>query len=548
MTTPAAAERIFLGGSILTMEREFERVEALAIGGGRILAAGAKDDVLVLRGPKTEVIELGERALMPGFIDGHGHLAKVASSLGFANLAAPPVGNVSSIEDLVRELTQFAANQAGGADDWIIGRGYDPAFLSEGRHPTRDDLDRVSRERPIYITHVSGHLSVANSLALQMAGIGDDSVDPPGGVIRRIAGTRNPDGVLEESAMGPFNTGIIPAPSGETERAQLAGAQRLYAAHGLTTAQEGAMFPAEQVRLESAAAEGRLTIDVVGYAFWANARAMLAGRQTGTYSGRLKLGGMKLMLDGSPQGKTAWLREPYHVVPEGQSADYRGYAAMPDEQAEALTETAYREGWQVIAHCNGDEAAEQFVRCIERAEAAHPGHDRRPVMIHAQTVRDDQLDRMPALGMLPSFFASHVYYWGDYHRDSALGPQRAARISPTRSAADRGLRFNLHNDSPVVPPDVLRLIWCAVERQTQSGKTLGAEQAISPMAALRAVTIDAAYAHFEEGQKGSLRAGKTADLVILGADPTRVSSSEIAGIPVLTTIKDGATIFEQGGA
>lgn len=303
------------------------------------------------------------------------------------------------------------------------------------------------------------------------------------------------------------------------------------------------MFPAEQAMLEAAAEAGRLSLDVVGYAFWAQARAMLSGKTTGEYRGRFKLGGMKLMLDGSPQGKTAWLTKPYEVIPEGQPTDYCGYPAMPDEQAVGLTEAAYRQGWQLIAHCNGDAAGDQYLRAISAATAAHPGHDRRSVMIHAQTVREDQLDRMAGLGVLPSFFASHVYYWGDYHRDSVLGEERARRISPLRSAANRGMRFNLHNDSPVVPPDMMRLVWCAVERRTRSGQLLGPEYALTVEEALRAITIDAAYAYFEEDQKGSIAPGKLADLVILEADPTRVAPADVAGVRVLETIKDGATIF-----
>ncbi len=535
MNEPAVADRIFLGGPILTMEGR-RRVEAVAIGGGVILAAGGERDVLELRGRGTEVTELGERALLPGFVDGHGHIAKLASNLGQVNLAAPPVGSVTDIDSLVSAL-----QQARGVGEWILGRGYDPAFLAEGRHPTRHDLDRVSGERPVYVSHVSGHLAVANSVALARAGIAGVTPDPPGGVIRREEGTGEPDGVLEEAAMGFFARGLIPAPTPEVERAQLAEAQRIYAAAGLTTAQEGAMFPLEQALVESVAAEGGLLLDVVGYPFWAQAAAMMNGREPGRYEGRFRVGGMKLMLDGSPQGKTAWLTEPYHEPPEGQGPEYRGYAAMPDEQAIGLAEMAYRDGWQVIAHCNGDAAADQFLRVVERVGA--PADGRRPVMIHAQTVREDQLDRMVELGVLPSFFASHVYYWGDYHRDSVLGPERARRISPLASAARRGLRFNLHNDAPVVPPDVMRLVGCAVERRTRSGAVLGEEQRIGVAEALRAVTIDAAYAHFEEDRKGSIEVGKVADLVVLEADPTVVGVGEIAGVRVVETVKDGRTVW-----
>ena len=538
------ADLIFFGGPILTMEADEPVPEAVAVASGTILALGSKERIFELRGPATEMVDLAGRALLPGFIDGHGHIANVASSLGAANLSAPPVGEVTDIESLLETLRRFIRERNIPPGSWVSGRGYDPAFLKEGRHPTRDDLDRVSEEHPIHIGHVSGHLASANSLALAIAGIGAETVPPPGGVIRRRPGRLEPDGVLEESAMGLL-TPNIPLPTDEQRLDDLDEAQRIYAASGITTAQEGAMFPAQQALLERAAAEGRLFLDVAGYAFWAQARVMLEGRDIGVYSGRYKNAGMKLMLDGSPQGKTAWLSEPYHVIPEGQPVDYCGYPSMPDEQAAGLVDRAYSSGWPVISHCNGDASADQLIAAVRAASAAHPGMDRRTVMIHAQTVREDQLDAMAELGMLPSFFASHVYYWGDFHRDSVLGPERAARISPMRSAQRRGLRFNLHNDSPVVPPDILRLVWCAAARRTRSNQILGADQAISVPEALRAVTLDAAYAHFEEDSKGSIAPGKLADLVVLSADPTAVGLEEIQSIEVVATLKEGVVVHGE---
>ena len=216
------ADRIFLGRNILTMEHDRPRADALAVANGRIVAVGAQTDVLSLRGPRTQVTELRDHALLPGFVDGHGHLASVASSLGFANLAPAPVGTVEDIPGLLAELRKRLPDRQPG--EWILGRGYDPAYLVEGRHPTRDDLDRVSGEHPIYISHVSGHLAVANSLALAMAGITESTANPPGGVIQRRTGMSEPNGVLEEAAMGPFNAGLIPPPSTATAHAQLAEA------------------------------------------------------------------------------------------------------------------------------------------------------------------------------------------------------------------------------------------------------------------------------------------------------------------------------------
>jgi predicted amidohydrolase YtcJ len=538
-----AAEVLFTGGSILTMDAAAPRVAAVAVANGRIAARGAIADCEAVAGPGTKRVDLGRRALLPGFVDGHGHLAKLAEALESADLSAPPVGTVTDIASLIEVLRTFIRERAMPAGQWVTGRGYDNAFLAESRHPTREDLDRVSTQHPIYLSHVSGHLGAANSLALELVGLSASTPNPPGGVIRcRPDG--EPDGVVEENGMGPFNAAIPPA-SEERRRRNLAQAQRIYAASGITTAQEGAMFPAEQALLERAAEAGELLLDVAGYAFWAQAPAMLEGKDRIAYHGRFRTAGMKLMLDGSPQGKTAWLTKPYHVIPDGQPSDYRGYPAMPDERAFELVANAFERGWQVIAHCNGDAAAAQYIAAVRSAAEAHPSTDRRPVMIHAQTVRDDQLEEMVSLDIIPSFFVSHVYYWGDYHRDSVLGPERGARISPLASAERLGLRFNLHNDSPVVPPDIFRLMWCAVTRTTRSGKTLGPEQRVRIERALRAVTIDSAYAHFEEQAKGTIAVGKLADLVVLSADPTGVPAEDLLSIRVEATLKEGALVHGE---
>jgi len=508
--------------------------------GGRIVAAGPAAQAMATAGEGAWKVDLAGRALLPGFVDGHGHLAKLAANMRSANLAPPPVGNVTSIAGLQAALRDHIASRGIAAGGWVRGHGYDPAFLVEARHPTRDDLDQVSRDHPIYISHVSGHLAAANSLAMQLAGVTAATPDPTGGVIRRRPGSGEPDGVFEENAMGLF-ADALPRPSLGEQLDDLDEAQQVYASYGITMAQEGAMFPAEQQVLLRAAEESRLTIDVAGYAFWAMAGEML-GDNARQSRGRFRNAGVKLMLDGSPQGKTAWLTDPYHVPPNGRAPDYRGYPTMPDARVAGVVEMAFEQGWQVIAHCNGDAACEQLIEAVESGRRASPGSDRRTVMIHAQTVREDQLERMAGLDMTPSFFASHVYYWGDYHRDSVLGPARAARISPMRSAHRAGLRFNLHNDAPVVPPDILRLVWCAAARRTRSGKVLGEDQAISVEDALRAVTIDAAWAHFEEGRRGSIEVGKLADLVVLSADPTAVPLEGIPEIRIVATLKEGALV------
>jgi predicted amidohydrolase YtcJ len=248
-------------------------------------------------------------------------------------------------------------------------------------------------------------------------------------------------------------------------------------------------------------------------------------------------------LDGSPQGKTAWLTKPYHVPPEGQAVDYRGYEAVPDDEAVALVNKAFSNGWQILAHCNGDAAADQFIRAIRAATKKYGKADRRPVMIHSQTVRDDQLDEMKELGIIPSFFGMHTYYWGDWHRDSVLGQERAARISPAASALKRGMIFTQHHDAPVALPSSIMILASQVNRTTRSGKVLGREQRVSVMDALKSITINAAYQYFEEKTKGSLEPGKLADFVILDKNPLKIKPMAIKDIKVVETIKEGKPIY-----
>ena len=498
-----------------------------------------------LTGNETRIVDLQGHTILPGFIDAHGHIGQVAALSLFENVASPPVGPVTSIEDLKTRLDAYPVDRRNQTGGWILGLGYDDSLLAEQRHPTKFDLDAVSTEHPIVIMHVSLHLAVANSKALEQAGINAETEDPEGGIIHRVTGSREPDGVLEEHAM--FRVfGSLPQADPEQQLDLLKNAQALYASNGITTAQEGASQPGDFANLRAAAAKGDLYLDVVAYPVWGSIDDMVGTDAVlGTYENRLKVGGVKVVLDGSPQGKTAYLSHPYHVAPPSQDADYRGYPAMPDEDVDRFIETFYSRGWQVLAHANGDAAADQLLNATEKAAAKYPSDDRRTVMIHAQTVRDDQLDRMALLGMIPSFFVAHTHFWGDWHRDSVLGPVRADRISPAHSAAERGITYTFHMDAPVLPPDILRLIWTGVNRITRTGDVLGPAERVSVMDAVKATTINAAYQLFEEDTKGSITPGKLADLIILSDNPLTVDAADIADIQVLETIKEGETVYQR---
>ena len=264
-------------------------------------------------------------------------------------------------------------------------------------------------------------------------------------------------------------------------------------------------------------------------------------QRDGAYDRRLRLGGYKIFLDGSPQSRTAWVRTPYEKT-QGDAPEY-GTSTMTEEAVEEAVLLAARTGRQLLAHCNGDAAAEQYLSACEKAKRAGK-RLKKPVMIHAQLLGTDQIPRLKALGMIPSFFAAHVYHWGDVHIRN-LGLERAGKISPLRSAQKEGLVFTLHQDSPVILPDMLETVWCAAVRKTKAGIVLGAEERISVYEALRAVTWNGAYQYSEETRKGSIAPGKLADFVILDRNPLETEPEALREIQVLETIKEGKTVYRK---
>jgi len=536
-----SADALYLGEHIHTMDPALPRARSLAVRGEKIVCAAGDGACARHRGARTRVVELGSRALVPGFIDSHGHVVMLAGFVDHANVSAPPVGRVQDIAGLQRALRAHLAERAPAPGDWILGWGCDDSLLAERRHPTRADLDAVSRDAPIVVLHVSGHLASANSAALAAAGITAGTPDPPGGRFRRQETTGEPDGVLEETAMFAVlaQSGLMTPPS----PGQLARALDVYAANGFTLVQDGASGPRDIAALERFATEGSPQLDVVYFPIVSDPDQALPSVPLHEFRKRIAWGGVKLVLDGSPQGKTAFLSRPYHVPPPDQGADYRGYPTVSQAFVDAALARFLPAGVPVIAHANGDAAQDMLIDAVEKAAALAPGKDHRSVVIHAQTLRDDQLDRMRVLGMIPSFFSAHTFYWGDWHRDSVIGPIRAARISPTRSARERGIPFTIHNDAPVVPPDAIRLLWATVNRQTRSGQTLGADQRVSALDALRALTANGAHQYFAEHERGTLAPGKLADLVVLSADPLEIDPQRLLELEVVETVSRGQRVF-----
>ena len=355
-------------------------------------------------------------------------------------------------------------------------------------------------------------------------------------------------GLLKEQAF--LGSDKMTGPSQEDVLKAVEQASSLYASYGITTAQDARTREGEYQLLKAAGEAGFLKTDVVSYLAPELAERILPKQfpNKNRYENHLRLGGVKLFLDGSPQGKTAWLSEAYYEAPEGEKRDYRGFPVQDESYVLSVLEQAVKNNWQMNVHANGDEAIEQLIRCYQSAIKKYgKGKELRPVVIHCQTVRMDQLDRMKEIGMMASFFLDHVYYWGDYYYESVLGPERAERISPLKSALDRGIPFTLHQDTPVVPPDVMFSVHNAVNRRTRSGRILGQEERISVKEALKAVTIRGAYQLFEEEQKGSIAPGKKADFVVLKENPLEAGLEKIKDIPVVMTIKEGEVIYENIG-
>lgn len=543
-----AVDRLFVGGTVLTLEEDLPEAEALLLRNGRILAVGTRAALERLARPGAQVTELGGAVVLPGFIDAHGHLAEYVPLWNRADLSPPPVGTVRTLADLVAVLRcelEAAPPEWGMA---LVAHGYDDSQLAERRHPSRAELDAVSTEVPVVVLHASGHLAVVNSVALSRLGLSRHSVDPPGGSFGR-GPDGELDGVLAESALRPLARWLT-LPEGDDALRVLESVQRWYASQGITTAQEDAARMETVTLLREAAVRGGLLLDVVAYPLWTDLEqhAVLrnavprVGREQPVYERGFRVGGVKLLVDGSPQGRTAWLSEPYRVAPAGRPEGWRGIPVMTPPELSRWVDAAWQGEVQLQVHANGDAALDALLDAVWQARRRHGPKDLRPVAVHAQVARYDQVDEMGALGVVPSFFTAHTFFWGDWHRE-ILGESRAERLALLRYALSKGIWASNHADAPVVPPDMLRLLWTSVARETRSGHVLGPAERVTVAQGLEALTKMAAWQLFEEADKGTLAPGKRADLVVLSGNPLTVPVEDVPRLTVVETVKDGRTVY-----
>ena len=539
------ADTIYFGGDIVTINDDEPSVEAVAVKDGKIRAVGTRIDLeRSYQGKATVMVDLAGKTLLPGFLDPHSHYINSLTMANQVNVFAPPAGPGKDVDAIVAELVKFRDARKIPAGETIMAYGYDETSMPGGRILTRDDLDKDFPDNPVMVGHVSLHGAVLNSAAFRKYGISAATRTPPGGIIVRKKGSNEPEGLIMETAWLPI-FGSLPKPTPAQEVEWSKAGQMIYAAAGITTAQEGATHASDIAIMQRAAAGGATIIDVIAFPFILDLDAILKDNPVstfGTYRNHLKLGGVKITLDGSPQGRTALFTKPYLVDgPNGQK-HWRGELPFPQDTVNAWFRRVYDLPLPLNVHANGDAAIDVLLKAHQYAAAGSLGKDRRTTIIHSQFVRLDQLDSYVAYKFIPSFFTEHTFYFGETHTRQ-LGKERADFLSPMRTAIDKGLRPTNHTDYNVSPLDQMFVVWSAVNRLSRGGEVIGADQRITPLEALKAITINAAYQYFEENSKGSIETGKLADLVILDQNPLKVDPMAIKDIKVLQTIKEGKTVY-----
>lgn len=536
------ASQAFINGQVITMDDNNSIVEAVFVREDQIIAVGDNAKIQGLIDNKTLVHDLQGKTLLPGFIDSHSHFPGSGMSLFMADLRSPPVGPITNIPDLLTRLQEKAKSIPKG--EWVNGFGYDNLMLDENRHPSRDELDQALPDHPVFILHVSGHMGVTNSLGLIETNISEESRDPEGGHFARDKNGRL-NGLLEEHAATPLQENMLDLGLIDFLR-MVSHANNDYLKVGVTTAQNGAVSTEMTQGLSIAKV---LNLTPLRLELWPQFDNFGQDFLNGTIEvedfnrDRLNIGAIKIIADGSIQGYTGYLSEPYHEPFHGD-AEYRGYPRVPYPELAQWIKKYHSAGFQLAVHGNGDASIDDILDAFEQAQKASPKEDPRLILIHAQMAREDQLARMKTLGVTPSFFSAHTYYWGDMHRDITMGEERANRISPARTAIDQGLRFTSHLDTPIVPMSPLLSVWSVVNRLSATGKIIGADERIGVMQALRSVTIDAAWQIYRDQDLGSIEEGKLADLVILKRSPM-IDPLTIKDIKVDRTIIGGVTVYQQ---
>ncbi len=521
---------LYYNGNIITMAN-YPMPEAVLCENGKIIAMGEKDKLI---SRDVKLFDLEGKTMLPAFLDAHSHITSYANSMATCNLS-----EAKSIDEIVELLEKFKNNKKLEKDDFILGFGYDHNNFQNKKHPTKEDLEKVTTEYPIMIAHASGHMGVCNTKALKFFGINEDTPNPKGGIYGRDKNGKL-TGYLEETAFTSVAT-KAKAPDYNDMCEYFRITQNEYFKYGITTIQDGFTGDKEWALLKKLSDDKKIKADVVCYIDINHCQNILRNNldYNKEYINNLKIGGYKLFLDGSPQGRTAWMLEPY----EGEK-EYRGYPIYNDEQVTDYIVTALKDKQQLICHCNGDAAAQQFIESYEKAdEILNTKENYRPVIIHGQLTTEEQMPQIKRLDMIISFFVGHTWQWGDVHLEN-FG-ERAMKISAVNSAIKNDIITTFHQDSPVLPPDMIKTIWCAVNRKTKNGVQLDLSEAVTVYDAIKSVTINAAYQYGEENRKGSIEPGKDASFVILNENPLLYPKEKLNELKVEYTILRDEMVYKR---
>lgn len=540
-----SADAIYKNGFILTMAGSKPNyVEALAVKDGKISFAGNEQNAIRLKGNQTKIIDLAGKTLLPGFLDAHSHYINSLLVANQCQLYAPPSGPGRDVPSIIAELKAYATAHKIPKGELITGYGYDDTVMPNNRLLNRDDLDEAFPDNPVRVEHVSMHGTVMNSLALKKYGISAETKTPAGGIIVRKPGTEEPWGLIMETAYLPVIEQSEPL-TAQQEIAFTRAGQKLYAAAGVTTAHEGASHLPQIQTIQRATDAGANIIDVVAYPFITDVDRVLAEiplDQWGQYHQRFKIGGVKITLDGSPQGRTAAFTTPYLTGGPGGEKDWKGEPTFPQDLANKMVKKVYEMKVPLLLHCNGDAAIDAFITAYEYARAGDYSRPWNVTTIHTQFMRKDHIPKFVKYKVRPSFYTLHTFYFAEAHIANR-GKEQASYISPMRDAIDAGLRPSNHTDFVVAPLDQMMMLHSAVNRISRSGIEVGPQQRVTPYEGLKAMTEWVAEQYGEQASKGTLEVGKLADMVILDKDPLQVPPQSIKEIKVMETIKEGSTIF-----
>lgn len=526
-------------GNVITMDDENPRAQAVFVINGIITKVGTNREVRTLIEDDTEEINLEGKTLIPGFIDCHAHPMSFGQALTRVNCSTPPI---NSIKDIIESVRQAAAEKREG--EWIRGRGYDDFKLIEKRHPNRWDLDEAAPKNPVIITRMCGHVSTVNSYALNLAGITKDTKDPEGGRIDRDPTTEEPTGVLRGPAQGLVRR-LIPRPTIQDMRKAINLASKEFLARGVTSISDAGVGSGQRVKVYVAAIREDGMPLRINMMMSLNTLQELAklGLTTGFGDERIRIGAIKIVFDGSTTGRTAAVSESYLDTPENTGILYQ-----TQEELNERVLAAHLAGFQVGVHAIGDRAIVGVLEAYEAALKKLPRDEHRHRIEHCGICNSSIIARIKDLGVVPVPQPIFLYGEGESYR-AGLGEERMKWAYPMKSFIENGIRVPMSSDCPatsgaeLISP--LLGIYVAVTRKTDAGKELGPVQKIGVHDALKAYTLNSAYACFEEDLKGSIEPGKLADFAVLAEDPLSVQPERIKDISVELTIVGGKVVYKK---